>query len=149
MKKYLFIIMCLCVGIVSANAQQKKATTYYTQKDIDGIWLTTEVYNEHTQSWQAVGGDDASAWAFTDIKSDGRPIAILNNSGGVSQFVYTFAANSIKLYNIVDRASLLVTIKVLSVSRGQSFVGRMSTTSSPYTAKFKFVKIDTEEEKEE
>lgn len=145
MKKFLFIVTCIiAMAVTSANAQQKKI--WYKQADIEGIWLVTEVYNENEKEWQTVGGEDAMAFAFSPVKTEGKYIALFGNAGDTTHFVYTFSNNTVRLYDLNNHSELLITINISSLKRGQNFVGRITTTSSDYGAKFKFTHIDEKED---
>lgn len=139
MKRILFIIIAI-VLCVNANAQQRKSS--YKYSDIEGIWLVTAGYNEVDKEWQPTGDDGGMVFAFVPITTQGKRIAMLNNSGGLIHFTYKFANNTIRMYDISDPSRVVITISVLSVVRGQSFIGRMSTMSSDYSAKFRFIHID-------
>lgn len=139
MKKTILFILCALLFTATTYAQQ------YKQSDIDGIWLVTEAFNENTKQWVPCGGDDAQAWAFMSETSHGKPLALLSNDGGVTTFTYTIKGNKILLRDINDDTFVVVTIKIVSLKRGHSFVGWVSTFSSPYSAKFKFTKIDEKE----
>ena len=139
MKKTILFILCALLFTATTYAQQ------YRQSDIDGIWLVTEGFNESTKQWVSCGGDDAQALAFISETSRGKPLALLSNNGGVSTFVYTLNNNKVLLRDIDDDTFVIVTIKIVSLKRGHCFVGLVSTCSSPYSAKFKFTKIDEKE----
>lgn len=139
MKKTIFIFLYALLFTATTYAQQ------YKQSDIDGIWLVTEGFNESTKQWVSCGGEDAQAWAFISETSRGKPLALLSNNGGVSTFTYTIKGNKILLYNVDDDTFVIVTIKIVSLKRGHCFVGLVSTCGSPYSAKFKFTKIDKKE----
>lgn len=136
MKKTILFILCALLFTATTYAQQ------YKQSDIDGIWLVTEAFNENTKQWVPCGGDDAQAWAFMSETSHGKPLALLSNDGGVTTFTYTIKGNKILLRDINDDTFVVVTIKIVSLKRGNNFVGWVSTFNSPYSAKFKFTKID-------
>lgn len=141
MKKFLFIVICLVtMAITSANAQQKKTT--YTLSDIDGIWLATEAYNEKAREWQTLEDNEVVGFAFTSVKSNGMNVALSNSGSGTIHFVYTFSNNEIRMYDIDNHSQLLITIYVSSLKRGQSFIGRLSTTTSEYSVNFKFTHIE-------
>lgn len=141
MKKFLFIVICfVTMTITSANAQQKKTT--YTLSQIDGIWLTTEAYNEKAKEWKTLEDNEVIGFAFTSVKSNGMNVALTNSGEGSIHFVYTFSNNVIRLYDIDNHSKLLITIYVSSLKRGQSFIGRLSTTISEYSVNFKFTHIE-------
>lgn len=140
MKKTILFILCALLFTATTYAQQ------YKQSDINGIWIVTEAFNEKTKQWVPCEGDDAQAWAFMqETSTNGKHLALLSNSGGVSTFVYTLNNNKVLLRDIDDDTFVIVTIKIVSLKRGHSFVGLVSTCSSPYGAKFKFTKIDEKE----
>lgn len=139
MKKTILFILCALLFTATTYAQQ------YKQSDIEGIWLVTEAFDENTKQWVPCGGDDAQAWGFMPETSRGKHLALLSNSGGVSTFTYTIKGNKILLCDVNDDTFVVVTIKIVSLKRGHSFVGWVSTCSSPYSAKFKFAKIDEKE----
>lgn len=139
MKKTILFILCALLFTATTYAQQ------YKKSDIDGIWLVTEGFNENTKQWVPCGGDDAQAWAFMSETSHGKPLALLSNDGCVSTFTYTIKGNKILLCDVDDDAFVIVTIRIVSLKRGHYFVGCISTCNSPYSAKFKFTKIDEKE----
>jgi len=139
MKKISFIIIAI-VLCVNANAQQRKSS--YKYSDIEGIWLVTAGYNENEKEWQPLSDDGGMVFAFVPITTQGKRIAMLNNSGGLVHFTYKLANNTIRMYDIGDPSKVVITISILSVVRGQNFIGRMSTMNSDYSAKFMFIHID-------
>ena len=139
MKKTILFILCALLFTATTYAQQ------YKKSDIDGIWLVTEGFNENTKQWVPCGGDDAQACEFMSETSHGKPLALLSNDGGVSTFTYTIKGNKILLCDVDDDAFVIVTIRIVSLKRGHYFVGWISTCNSPYSAKFKFTKIDEKE----
>lgn len=144
MKKIMLGVVVLMMVATGVNAQSKKKVTY-KQTDIEGIWLVTDAFDENTKQWVPCGGDDAQAWGFMSETSHGKPLVLLSNDGGVTTFTYTIKGNKILLCDVADDTLVLVTIKIVSLKRGHSFVGLVSTFSSPYRAKFKFTKIDEKE----
>lgn len=140
----MFCVVVLMMVATGVNAQSKKKVTY-NQTDIEGIWLVTDAFDENTKQWVPCGGDDAQAWGFMSETSHGKPLALLSNDGGVTTFTYTIKGNKILLCDVDNDAFVIVTIKIVSLKRGHCFVGWVSTCSSPYSAKFKFTKIDGKE----
>lgn len=143
MRKVVFIVVCLVVAAVTANAQQKK--TWYKQADIEGMWLVTELYNENTKQWESTS---AEAYAFSNVTSDGMKIALFGESGqeNLSRGVYTFANNKIRIYDINRRDLLLYTIKIVSMKRGQSFIGELYLLDTHLCLKYRFTRIDEKED---
>ena len=141
MKKILFVIMCFVA--VFAMAQTKRATSFYNTQSVNGMWITAKVYNENTHEWQDVDTEGMFAFGFTSTKTNGKDIAIMVATGqDTNRFTYKVVNNTISLYDITDSTNKLITIKILSLKRGQEMIGKISTSSSIYTAKYKLIYVD-------
>lgn len=138
MKRIMFLVVVLMMVATGANAQGKKRVMY-KQTDMEGMWYATEVFDENKKKWEILESGENFAVAFSDAKTVDGYIGLLAIDNDVTKYIYTLSNNTIRMYSIADSSELLIMIKILSAKKGESFIGRMSTTSSGYSAKFKFI----------
>lgn len=139
MKAKIMFVMLALILFAAQGSSQKTKMTNYRQSDIKGMWVASFVYDEHAKDWVSVPASEIGCFAFSDVKNNGKPIAIMNNGNGVVRFSYVLTNNTIHMYDIENHSLELITIKMVSMSRGINFVGVMQTYNGTHKAKVKFL----------